>query len=85
MVKAHTSHQCGPGSNPSVNIACGLSLLLHLSFAPGGFFQVLRFFSLLINQHFQILIQPGNQVAEEPLSGCATSKPLFIHLTVSMF
>ena len=38
MVRALTSHQCGPASNPSVNAICGLSLLLVLSFAPRGFF-----------------------------------------------
>ena len=83
------SSQCGPGSNPGVNTTCELSLLLILSFAPRGFFQVLRFSPLLKNQHFQILIQPGNQVDEELLSLCATSKPLFIYLfiylTASMF
>ena len=30
-------HQCGPGSNPGVDVICGLSLLLVLSFAPRGF------------------------------------------------
>jgi len=29
---------CGPGSNPSVDFKCGLSLLLVLSLAPRGFF-----------------------------------------------
>ena len=37
MVRALTSHQCGPGSNPGVDVICGLSLLLVLSLAPGGF------------------------------------------------
>ena len=32
-----SSHQCGLGSNPSVNTICGLSLLLVLSLAPRGF------------------------------------------------
>ena len=31
------SHQCGPGSNPSVDAICGLSLLLVFSLAPRGF------------------------------------------------
>ena len=31
------SHQCDPGSNPGVDAICGLSLLLVLSLAPGGF------------------------------------------------
>ena len=37
VVRALASHQCGPGSNPGVDAICGLSLLLVLSFSPGGF------------------------------------------------
>ena len=37
MVRALASHQCGPGANPGVDAICGLSLLLVLSLAPGGF------------------------------------------------
>ena len=37
MVRAFTSHQCCPGSNPGVDAICGLSLLLVLSLAPRGF------------------------------------------------
>ena len=37
MVRALTSHQCGPGSNPGVDAICGLSLLLVLSSALQGF------------------------------------------------
>ena len=37
VVRALTSHQCGPGSNPGVDAICVLSLLLVLSFAPRGF------------------------------------------------
>ena len=33
LMRAFASHQCGPGSNPSVNAICGLSLLLVLSLA----------------------------------------------------
>ena len=84
-MRALSSHQCGPLSNPGINAICWLSLFLVLSFAPRGFFHVLQFSPLLKNQHFQILIQPGNQVAEEPLSGCATSKPLFIYLFIYLF
>ena len=40
VVRALTSHQCGPSSNPGVNAICGLSLLLVISltsrdFSPG--------------------------------------------------
>ena len=37
VVRALASHQCGTGSNPSVDAICGLSLLLVLSLAPRGF------------------------------------------------
>ena len=37
VVRALASHQSGPGSNPSVNAICELSLLLVLSLAPRGF------------------------------------------------
>ena len=37
VVRALTSHQCGPGSNPGVDAICGLSLLLVLPLAPRGF------------------------------------------------
>ena len=40
---------------------------------------LLQFSPTLKNHHLQILIQPGNQVDEEPLSRCATSKLLFIY------
>ena len=37
VVKTHTSHQCGPGSNPGLGVICGLSLLLVLVFFPRVF------------------------------------------------
>ena len=37
VVRALDYHQGGPGSNPSVDAICGLSLLLVLSLAPRGF------------------------------------------------
>ena len=37
VVRALASHQCGPGSNPSVDAICGLSLLFVLSLAPRSF------------------------------------------------
>ena len=36
-VRALASQQCGPGSNLAVNALCELSLLMILSFDPGGF------------------------------------------------
>ena len=38
VVRALASHQCGPGSYPSVDAICGLSLMLVLSFAARCFF-----------------------------------------------
>ena len=43
VVRALASHQCGPGSNPSFDAICGLSLLLVLSFAREVFLRVLPF------------------------------------------
>ena len=37
VVRALTSHQCGPGSIPELGVICGLSLLLVLVLAPRGF------------------------------------------------
>ena len=37
VVTALAFYQCGPGSNPGLDIICGLSLLLVLSSAPRGF------------------------------------------------
>ena len=51
VVRALTSKQWGPGSNPGANALCGLSLLLVLSPA--------QFSPLLKSQHFQILIGCG--------------------------
>ena len=44
-MKALSSHQCGPCSNPSVGAMCELRLLLILYFAPRGVFllRALRF------------------------------------------
>ena len=54
-------NNCGPGSNSGVKV----------------FLRVLRFSSLVENQHFQIPNRPG---IEELLSRCATFKALFIYL-----
>ena len=60
VVRALTSHHCGPGSNPGVDAICGLSLLLVLSPALRGFPQGTPVFpSPQKNQHFQIPIRPG--------------------------
>ena len=80
MVRAIASHQRGPGSNPSVNAICGLSLLLVLSFAPRGFSRGTSVFPSPQKPTFPNSNSNRNQVDEEPLCGCGTSKSLFIYL-----
>ena len=80
VVRALTSYQCGPGSNPSIDAICGLSFLLVLSFATRGFSLGPLVFPSPQKPMFG---EPNsnltrNQADEEPLCGCATSKSLFI-------
>ena len=72
MVRALTSHQCGPGSNP------GLSLSLVLSLAPGGFTSGTQGYPSPQKPTFLNSNLTRNQVNKEPQSGCAISKFLFI-------
>ena len=74
-VRALASHQCGLGSNPKI---CGLSLLV-LSFAPRGFSLGTPVFPSPQKPTFPNFNSTRNQVDEEPLCGCATSKSLFIY------
>ena len=76
MVRALASHQCGPGSNPGVDAICGLSLLLVLSLAPRGFSPGTPVFPSPQKPTFPNSNLTRNQVDEEPLCGCATSKSL---------
>ena len=78
MVRGLASHQCGPGSNPGVDAICGLSLLLVLSFAPRGFSPGTPVFPSPQKPAFPNSNSARNQVDEEPLCECATSKSLFI-------
>ena len=80
MVRALASHQCGLGSNPSVDTICGLSLLLVLSLAPRGFSPGTPVFPSPQKPTFPNSNSTRNQVDEEPLCGCATSKSLFTYL-----
>ena len=82
VVRALTSHHCGPGSNPGVDVICGLSLLLVLSFAPRGFSPGTPVFPSPQKPTFPNSNSTRNQVDEEPLCGCATSKLLFIYLFI---
>ena len=76
MVRALTFHQCGPGSNPGVDAIYGLSLLLVLSFALRGFSPGTPVFPSPQKPAFPNSNSTRNQVEEEPLCGCATSKSL---------
>ena len=80
MVRALASHRCGPGSNPRIDAICGLSLLLVLSLAPRGFSPGTPVFPSPQKLTFPNSNSTRNQVDEEPLCGCATSKSVFIYL-----
>ena len=82
VVRALASHQCGPGSNPGVDALCGLSLLLVLSFALRGFSPDTPVFPSPQKPTFPNSNSTRNQVDEEPLCGCATSKSLFNYLFI---
>ena len=82
MVRELASPKYGPGSNPGVDAICGLSLLLVLSFAPSGFSPGTPVFPSPQKPTFPNSNSTRNQVDEEPLCGCATSKSLFIYLFI---
>ena len=82
VVRALTSHQCGPSSNPGVDAICGLILLLVLSLAPKGFSPGTPVFPSPQKPTFPNSNSTRNQVDEEPLCGCATCKSLFIYLFI---
>ena len=79
VVRVFACHQCGPGSNPSVDAICGLSLLLVLSFALEGFSPGTPVFPSPQKPAFPNSTSTRNHVDKEPLCGCATSKSLFIY------
>ena len=67
-------------------ILCGLSLLLVLSFTPRGFSPGTPVFPSPQKPTFPNSNSTRNQVDEEPLCGCATSKSLFIvYLFIYLF
>ena len=80
VVRALPSHQCGPGSVPRSDAICGLSLLLVLSLAPRGFSPGNLVFPSPQKLTFPDSNLTRNQVDQEPLYGCATSKSLFFYL-----
>ena len=76
VVRAHTSHQCGPDSILGLGVICGLSLLLVLVPAPRVFLRVLRFSSIHKKQHFRIPIQSGKS-GEKSYSIRSTEIPIY--------
>ena len=73
VLRALTSHQCGPGSNPGVDVVRQFSLLLVLTLALSGFSPCTLIFpspqkSTYPNSNYST----RNQVDKEPLYGCAT-------------
>ena len=76
-----------PGSNPGVDAICGLSLLLVLSLAPRGFSPGTPVFPSPQKPTLPNSNSTRNQLGEEPLSRCATSKIviyLFVYLYVNV-
>ena len=71
------THQTKPETGDDA--ICGLSLLLVLSFVPRGFSPGTPVFTSPQKPTFPDSNSTRNQVDEEPLCGCATSKPLFIY------
>jgi len=78
VVRALTSHQCDPGSNPGVDAICGLSLSLVLYLAPRGFSSGTPGYPSPQKPTFPNSNLTRNQVDKEPHGGFAISKFLFI-------
>ena len=79
VVRGLASHQSGLGSaNPGVDFIRVQSLLLALSFAPRGFSPGTPVFPSPQKATFPNSSSTRNQVDEELLCGCATSKSLVI-------
>ena len=83
VVRALSSHQCGPGSIPGLGVICGLSLLLVLVLAPRGFFPGTLVFSspqkptLLNSNSIWIIVKQFITVSG---SGDCTSTPRVIDI-----
>ena len=77
MVRALAFHQSIPGLNPDIDPVLRLSLLLVLSPAPRGFSSGAPVFPSPQKPTLPDSNSNRNQVDEEQLSFCATSKSLF--------
>ena len=86
MVRALAFHQCGPGFKfRRQRHMWVLGLFLVLSLAPRGFSPGIPVFPSPQKPTFPNSNSTRNKVGEEPLSGCATSKSLFIYLFIYSF
>ena len=84
VVRALASHQCGPGSNPGVDVTCGLSLLLVLFLAPRVFSPGSPVFFSPQKLTFSNSISTRNCKTTEPLCDCVTPKSLLIMIMIMM-
>ena len=86
-MRALAAYQCGRGSYPGVDAICGLSLLLVLAFAPRAFPLSTPVCPSPQKPTFPNSNSTRNQVDEEPLCGCATSKSslFIIYLSIYIF
>ena len=82
VVRALPSHQCGPGSIPRSDAICWL---LFSPLLREVFFSRYSGFPLSSKPTFPNSNSTRNQVGEEPLCGCATSKSLFIYFYYFIF
>ena len=73
VVRALAFHQRDPGSNPGVDVTCGLSLLLVLSLAPRGFSPGTPVFPSPQNPTFPNSNSIRNRVDEELLTKSSSS------------
>ena len=85
MVRALRSHLRGPGSFPRSDAICRLSLFLVLFLSPTGFSPGTPVFPSPQKPKFPNSNSTRNQVNEEPLCECATSKSLFIYFYFFIF
>ena len=85
VVRALASHQCGPGSNLSIDAICGLSLLLVLSLALRGFSPGTPVFPSPQKPTFPNSNSTRNQVNEEPLVWWMCYLQIVIYLFIYLY
>ena len=78
VARTIASRQSALGSNPGVDAICGLSFVVGSLLCSERFFSRHSGFSLSSKPTFPNSNSTGNQADEEPLSGCAAYKLLFI-------